>query len=117
MRQAEFEELRRRYQFACGYCGVTEISVGSTLTIDHYQPRSRGGGDELDNLVYACQRCNLNKHDFWPSPEDLIHQRRILHPLLDDGTQHLCFNPQTGRFHIILLRLNRSQLVKQRLAQ
>ena len=28
-------------------------------TIDHYVPRSKGGGNELDNLRYAHRYCNL----------------------------------------------------------
>lgn len=27
-------------------------------TIDHLIPRSRGGGNELENLVIACRECN-----------------------------------------------------------
>lgn len=105
---------------------MTEISVGSELTTDHYKPRSAGGTDDLDNLVYACHQYNSNKHDFWPTAEDLANGRRVLHPLFDDISQHLALNQQTcrvepltetGRFHITLLHLNRPQLVKRRLAQ
>jgi len=31
------EELRRLYQFRCGYCGTSEVDVGAALTIDHFQ--------------------------------------------------------------------------------
>lgn len=30
-------------------------------TIDHKQPRSRGGSDDLFNLVLACNPCNARK--------------------------------------------------------
>jgi len=29
--------------------------------VDHVIPRSRGGSDDIDNLVPACARCNLSK--------------------------------------------------------
>ncbi len=126
MRHPEFERVRQQYRRACGYCGVTEISAGGALTIDHYRPRSADGGDDIDNLVYACIKCNQYKHDFWPTTEDNAQQRRILHPQRDTVTLHLTLDEQTGRleprtetgrFHITLLRLNRPQLVKHRLSQ
>ena len=32
-------------------------------SIDHQLPESRGGSDDLKNLVYACLPCNINKSD------------------------------------------------------
>jgi len=49
------ESIRALYDFHCGYCGVTETESGGRLEIDHFRPRSHGGKDILDNLVYACQ--------------------------------------------------------------
>lgn len=42
----------------CHYCG------DEASTVDHLVPYSRGGKDELDNLVPACSRCNWEKLDF-----------------------------------------------------
>jgi 5-methylcytosine-specific restriction endonuclease McrA len=41
--------------YICAYCG--EVAD----TADHVIPRSRGGGDGLDNLVAACRACNASK--------------------------------------------------------
>jgi hypothetical protein len=126
MQSANFELVRQRFHRACGYCGVSETSSGGLLTIDHYHPRSRDGSDDLDNLVYACYKCNQYKHEFWPSAEQLARQHRVLHPLFDDFSVHFRLNEQsgvldpitaTGYFHITLLQLNRPQLVKHRLSQ
>ncbi|WP_437808131.1 HNH endonuclease [Sorangium sp. So ce1078] len=38
----------------CGYCGVSETSVGGELEIDHFHPLAAGGSDDIENLVYAC---------------------------------------------------------------
>ena len=51
----------RRDNHRCGYCGK------SASTIDHVQPRSRGGADSWENLVTACRVCNLRKG--WKTPE------------------------------------------------
>lgn len=32
-------------------------------TVDHVLPRSRGGGDTMDNLVCACRKCNARAAD------------------------------------------------------
>jgi hypothetical protein len=40
------------------YCGAT---WKSGLTLDHLEPRARGGADCVDNLVSACDACNKAK--------------------------------------------------------
>ena len=46
MQHPELERVRQLYEFACGYCTVTEITTGGELTVDHYQPRAAGGSDD-----------------------------------------------------------------------
>lgn len=119
MRKAEYAALRRRFGYRCGYCGVHEMDVGAELTVDHYQPRSRGGAETEENWIYCCHACNEHKQDYW-RPDS---PRRILHPLQDDITEHitektdgmLLAQSETGAFHIQRLHLNRPQLVMQRL--
>lgn len=123
MAHPRLEYVRRRYDYRCGYCGVTEVATGGLLTIDHYRPTSAGGSDADDNLVYACFRCNIQKGDFFPTGEDLRRGWRVLHPLLDQTTAHYWEDPETGllqpltetgRFHIEALTLNREALVARR---
>ncbi|MCE2395916.1 HNH endonuclease [Candidatus Poribacteria bacterium] len=59
------EQVRKRYASRCGYCGVHEVDVGSTLTIDHHRPRRHGGTDDNENVVYCCTRCNQHKGAYW----------------------------------------------------
>jgi 5-methylcytosine-specific restriction endonuclease McrA len=49
--------LRDRY--TCQYCYRVLPSV--ELTLDHVQPRSRGGGSSWENLVACCHPCNNRK--------------------------------------------------------
>ena len=37
------------------YCSAT------ATTVDHIIPRSKGGGTSWENVVTACQKCNLRK--------------------------------------------------------
>ena len=85
MRTPAKQIVRQRYVFQCGYCGIQESEAGSERTIDHFQPRSQGGTDALDNLVYCCHACNEYKGDYWQP--DSVH--RLLHPLQDDITDHI----------------------------
>jgi len=41
----------------CQYCGAHADSI------DHVQPRSRGGEHTWDNVVAACRPCNVRKRD------------------------------------------------------
>ena len=114
------EQVRRRASFACEYCGVTETDVGGQLSVDHFQPRARGGTDDLGNLLYCCHRCNLYKADYWPSqPTDPVlwnpRQETVgTHMLLlADGTLHPI--TATGAFTVRRLRLNRPPLAANRL--
>src|SRR5271163_319599 len=43
----------------CQYCGV--VLHSSELTLDHVQPRSRGGLSTWENLVACCHSCNRRK--------------------------------------------------------
>ncbi len=110
--------LRSRFRFACGYCGTTETSVGSQLTVDHYHPTSRGGTDDETNWVLCCFACNSFKGAFWSEDEE----QRLLRLLQDDFTVHIeqlegvmLGLTQRGQQHIERLHLNREQLIAQHL--
>jgi len=112
--------------YRCGYCGVDEAAVGAELTVDHYQPRSAGGSDDLENLIYACIKCNQYKGDYWPSAEEETSGHYVFHPHRHLLSLHLRENEitgelepltDTGAFHIRLLHLNRPPLVAHRLAR
>ena len=92
--------------------------AGGELTVDHYQPLSAQGSDELENLVCACFRCNLYKGDFWA--ESGVN---LLHPVRDNMDDHFALDRATGllvplspagELHIDLLHLNRTALVSRR---
>lgn len=111
--------VRERANFSCEYCGVSETEVGGELTIDHFQPQSKSGTDELENLIYACPRCNLYKGNYFPENDfDLS----LWNPRTEASDRH--FSPQaggelfplteTGNFTIRQLRLNRLPLIEHR---
>lgn len=52
-------DIFKRDGFKCMYCGAHPPSV--LLHVDHIRPVAGGGGNEDDNLVTACEPCNLGK--------------------------------------------------------
>ncbi|QDT15815.1 HNH endonuclease [Alienimonas californiensis] len=70
--------LFRRDRHACQYCGVQP--GGNELTIDHVQPRSRGGATSWDNCVLACVRCNHRKADRTPAEARMTLPREPKRP-------------------------------------
>lgn len=53
-----------RDQYTCQYC--KKVLPPAELTLDHVQPRSRGGESTWDNLVACCKRCNHRKGSHTP---------------------------------------------------
>ena len=52
-------EVFKRDSFSCVYCGRSAPDV--VLHVDHVVPVSKGGTNEITNLVTACSDCNLGK--------------------------------------------------------
>lgn len=111
------EYVRRRARFACEFCGVTEVDSGGELTVDHFRPVSRGGADDLENLLYCCVRCNQYKADYWDASSKLWNPRQESFDkhflLLASGRVYPL--TETGAFTLRRLRLNRPPLVDYRL--
>lgn len=59
-----------RDRFSCQYCG--DRFRTEELTFDHVIPRSRGGRTTWDNIVTACQGCNLVKGNRLPREADMF---------------------------------------------
>ena len=72
-KRIRFEVFKRDY-FTCQYCGAQAPAV--LLHADHIHPRSKGGDDELMNLVTACESCNLGKSNVSLSDESAVLKRK-----------------------------------------
>lgn len=51
-------EVFKRDQFTCQYCG--NKPPNTTLEIDHIKAVSKGGNDEIINLITSCFDCNID---------------------------------------------------------
>ncbi len=52
-------DLFERDGYRCVYCGT--VSASDTLSVDHVQPRVKGGDHSGGNVVTACIPCNTAK--------------------------------------------------------
>lgn len=69
--------IYEREQGHCAYCGVhthrdTYGELAYSATLDHVQPKSRGGPNTWFNLVLACQACNNRKGNQTPAEAGMI---------------------------------------------
>lgn len=67
-----------RDSFCCQYCN-NRFDV-ENLTFDHVVPRSRGGCTAWNNVVTACNICNLKKGDSLPSECSMSPRNVPIHP-------------------------------------
>lgn len=77
-----YEAVRERARFQCEYCHYPELLSSAPLSIDHIQPQSLGGSDDLDNLALACRRCNERRYNFTTGIDP------------ETGTEIALFNPR-----------------------
>ena len=52
-------EVFKRDGFLCAYCGNTPPEA--ILEVDHIEPVSKGGTDDINNLITSCFDCNRGK--------------------------------------------------------
>ena len=67
-------EVFKRDKFACQYCG--EKAPNIILHIDHITPVSKGGTNDLLNLITSCAGCNLGKSDRTLADTTIIARKR-----------------------------------------
>lgn len=68
-------EVFKRDKFTCQYCGGKAPDV--VLEVDHIHPVSKGGGNDLVNLITSCKSCNSGKKDRVLSDETVVGKQRL----------------------------------------
>ena len=67
-------EVFKRDNFTCQYCGGKAPQV--VLEVDHIEPVSKGGTNDILNLVTSCFDCNRGKSDRRLSDDSIITQQQ-----------------------------------------
>lgn len=67
-------EVFKRDKFTCQYCG--RMSPDVTLEVDHIKPVSKGGTNDIMNLITACRECNSGKSNIELSDNAVIKKQQ-----------------------------------------
>jgi len=118
--------VRERADWCCEYCKAFRAYATSLFCSEHIIPLVLGGGNELENLAYSCDICNINKATK-TTTTDLKTGKEIplLHPRKDNWYQHFKWSDDSlhiigitlkGELTIQTLDMNREELVNLRKA-
>lgn len=67
-------EVFKRDKFRCQYCGSSAPEV--VLEIDHMMPVSKGGHNDIMNLITSCKACNAGKRHRELSDDSVITKQK-----------------------------------------
>lgn len=91
MRKALSKSLRfeifKRDKFTCQYCGQKSPEV--ILHVDHIDPVSKGGNNEILNLITSCYDCNMGKGNKKLSDNAVVEKQRKQLELLQEKREQI----------------------------
>jgi HNH endonuclease len=112
-------EVAERANFRCEYCKIHQDDMFISFEIDHIVAQKHGGGNEIENLAYACPHCNQHKGtDMVTFVDDYDDVIRIYNPRIDDWKKHfestmgeIYSETKMGKATIKLLKMNDVDLI------
>jgi hypothetical protein len=116
--------VRARFGNCCAYCRTAEDLSVAIFEFEHIVPLAAGGDTAYDNLCLSCPTCNRWKADRTMAADPVTQQdARLFHAQHDRWTDHFAWNEDAtsligltpiGRATIVLLKMNRPQLLRVR---
>lgn len=116
------EFVAQRVEYRCEYCRFHADDLFLSFEIDHIVSLKHGGGNEPENLAFACPHCNVHKGSdlttFLDDYDDIV---RLFKPRTDVWTAHFDvvdgeIIPLTriGQATVKMLRFNQPDLIMLR---
>lgn len=114
--------VRDRAKNRCEYCQMPDSVATNGHEIDHVFPIKQGGATTLDNLAYACFKCNRSKGtDIAVLDTDTQNMIRLYNPRRQSWDEHFELDGllikgkiSVGRATVGLLRMNDSDQIELR---
>lgn len=115
--------VRKRAQARCEYCRLPDLVPHfMRFHLEHIRARRHGGASSLNNLAWACARCNERKGtDLSGVDPDTNRVVRLFHPRRDTWARHFVWAglrirglTATGRVTAWLLEFNSDERLKLR---
>jgi HNH endonuclease len=112
-------KIAKRAENRCEYCRIHEDDMFIGFEIDHIIANKHGGGNEIENLAYACPHCNQHKGSdlvtFIDSYDDIV---MLYNPRKQKWEEHFETNlgeiiakTKIGKATIKLLKMNDIDLI------
>lgn len=123
MRNARRLAVRKRAQARCEYCQLPDLLPHlMRFHLEHIRARQHGGSDSLNNLAWACARCNERKGTNLAGVDpDTGRMVRLFNPRRDVWAKHFVGDglrirglTATGRATAWLLEFNSEERLKLR---
>lgn len=116
--------VRERAGSRCEYCHLPAALYPAPFQIDHIIARQHGGGDEPDNLAFACIHCNRYKGPNVAGIDPVMNTlTRLFHPRTDNWNHHFEWKgaeiqplSDIGRVTVSVLFMNDPELILLRTA-
>jgi hypothetical protein len=80
-------EVFKRDKFTCQYCGAKSPEV--VLNVDHINPVTNGGTNEILNLITSCFSCNSGKSDRTLADTSVVEKQRKQLELLQERREQI----------------------------
>lgn len=108
----------------CEYCRSRRDYSPDPFSVEHIQPRARGGPDTPENLAFSCHGCNGHKHAKTEALDPIARERvPLFHPRRQRWRDHFEWGEDftlivgltgTGRATVEALQMNRPGVVNLR---
>lgn len=126
MTETERQTVLERASHRCEYCQSQMRYATQRFSIEHIQPKAKGGTDDLENLALSCQGCNNHKFTRTEARDAVTGLLAPLyHPREHGWLEHFAWSDDfalvigltpTGRATVDALQLNRDGVVNLRRA-
>jgi hypothetical protein len=80
-------EVFKRDSFTCQYCG--KVAPNVILEVDHIEPVSKGGNNNLLNLITSCFDCNRGKTNAELNDDSVVAKQRRQLELLQERREQI----------------------------
>lgn len=116
------EQVRQRAYDCCEYCQLPQLCTTLPHEVDHIRSQKHQGPTTLDNLCWACARCNEFKGSDVASYDSLTGELvPLFNPRTDAWKEHfewrgpnLLGSTEIGRVTVQLLRIDLEERVNHR---
>ena len=117
------EAIWQRADDRCEYCRLRQVHYALwSHQIEHIVPRKHNGTDTLENLAFACVRCNLGKSSNLTGIDSLTNEIvPLFHPRREEWHDHFRYEEAniqgvtpTGRVTVYVLNMNEDNRLRLR---